>query len=139
MSSGVCFAGSQASVEQARKANRGTKDAILLFDENTPAFKNYYFDIDEHDRLKPWSNDFELIEFAPMSNKQGERWAMVTVRNTAAGRRFLKRDYLVATFANAHQANPSALNEEVDAGETFTATVPFGVYKFPIVMLEIQP
>ena len=65
---------------------------------------------------------------------------LVTVRNTAAGRRFLKRDHLVATFVNAHQAYPSNdLEEEIEAGESFTTTIPFGIYKFPIVLLEMQP
>jgi hypothetical protein len=134
----LCVSG-QADAEQVMKVREANKNTLLLFDENTPQFKNFYFDIDEHERLKPRPNDFELIEFAPMSNKRGERWVLVTVHNTAAGRRFLTKDHLVATFANAHQAYPSALNEKIDAGETFTTTIPFGVYSFPIVILEIQP
>jgi hypothetical protein len=139
MSSILFFASGQADAEQVMKVREANKNTLLLFDENTPQFKNFYFDIDEHERLKPRPNDFELIEFAPMSNKRGERWVLVTVHNTAAGRRFLTKDHLVATFANAHQAYPSALNEKIDAGETFTTTIPFGVYSFPIVILEIQP
>jgi len=135
----LCVRG-QADAEQVTKVREVSKNTLLLFDENTPQVKNFYFDIDEHERLKPRPNDFELVHFAPMSNERGERWVLVTVRNTAVGRRFLKRDYIVATFANAHQANPSAsLNEKIDAGESFTTTISFGVYKFPIVMLEVQP
>jgi len=126
--------------EQVRQVSRGNKDTLLLFDENTPKFENFYFDIKEYERLKPRPNDFELIEFAPMSSKHGERWAMVTLRNTAKGRRFFKREYLVATFANKHQAYPGAsLNDEIDGEETRTITVSFGTYKFPIILLETQP
>jgi hypothetical protein len=130
----------RACAEPAKKVYRENKDTLLLFDENTPKFENFYLDIKEYERLKPRPNDFELIEFAPMSNKRGERWAMVTVRNTAKGRRFLKREYIVATFANKHQAYPSAsLDDEIEGEESLTITIPFGTYKFPIVLLEIQP
>ncbi len=61
------------------------------------------------------------------------------MRNTAAGRRFLKREFLVATFADGDQSYPIKLNQSVDAGDSFTNTISFGVNKFPIVMLEIQP
>ena len=74
-----------------------------------------------------------------MSNDLGERWVMVTVRNTASSRRLLKRDYLVANVWDGTQANPDKLNEHVDAGELFTQTISFGKNKFPIIMLEIQP
>jgi len=117
----------------------GKEDHFLVFDENTPKFDELPFDIDESKRLKPKANDFELVRFAPMSNKLGERWALITVRNTSSARRSLKGEYIVATFGNGEQANPTRLNERVDAGEVFTKTVSFGVNKFPIIMLEIQP
>ena len=115
------------------------KDNVLLFDENTPRQDTFSFDIDESKFLKPRANDFELIHYAPMSNKDGERWVLITVKNTSAGRRFLKSEHIVATFANEKQINPIDLNESVDAGKVFSKTIFFGVNKFPIVMLEIQP
>jgi hypothetical protein len=121
--------------------NKGNvnKGNLLLFDENTPRQDTFSFDIDESERLKPRANDFELINYAPMSNKNGERWVLITVKNTSAGRRFLKSEHLVATFVNEEQINPIDLNESVDDGKVFSKTIFFGVNKFPIVMLEIQP
>ena len=115
------------------------KDNILLFDENTPRQDTFSFDIEESERLKPRANDFELIHYAPMSNKKGERWVLITVKNTSTGRRFLKSEHIVATFVNEEQINPRDLNESVDGGEVFSKSIFFGVTKFPIIMLEIQP
>ena len=115
------------------------KDNILLFDENTPRQDTFSFDIDESERLKPRANDFELIHYAPMSNKNGERWVLITVKNTTTGRRFLKSEHIVATFVNEEQINPRDLNESVDGGDVSPKTIFFGVTKFPIIMLEIQP
>ena len=64
---------------------------------------------------------------------------MITVKNTAAGRRFLKSEHIVATFVNEEQINPRDLNESVDGVKVVSKTIFFGVKKFPIVMLEIQP
>ena len=115
------------------------KGNLLLFDENTPRQDTFSFDIDESERLKPRANDFELIHYAPMSNKNGERYVLITVKNTSVGRRFLKSEHIVATFVNEEQINPIDLNESVDGGKVFSKTIFFGVNKFPIVMLEIQP
>ena len=119
--------------------NNVNKGNLLLFDENTPRQDTFSFDIDESERLKPRANDFELIHYAPMSNKKGERWVLITVKNTSTGRRFLKSEHIVATFVNEEQINPIDLNESVDGGKVFSKTIFFGVNKFPIVMLEIQP
>ena len=115
------------------------KGNLLLFDENTPRQDTFSFDIDESERLKPRANDFELIHYAPMSNRNGERWVLITVKNTSAGRRFLKSEHIVATLVNEEQINPRDLNESVDGGKVFSKTIFFGVKKFPIVILEIQP
>lgn len=132
----ISFAGENGG--EYRKDTDGDEDRLLLFDE-TPRFDNLSFDIDEADRLKPKANDFELLHFAPMSNKIGERWVLITVKNTSTGRRFLKSEHIVVTFANEGQKNPIGLSESIDGGQVFSKSIFFGVNKFPIVMLEIQP
>lgn len=135
----LLFGSGKISAEQDSNVRKVNEDTLLFFDEHIPKFENFSFDIDESKRLKPKANDFELKHFSPMSNKNGERWVLITVRNNSSGRRFLKSEYLVATFANGDQANPKISNESIDAEKTFTKTISFGVNKFPIVMLEIQP
>jgi hypothetical protein len=132
----IIFAGEND--EEYRNTNNVDENTLLYF-EDTPRFENLSFDIDGVVRLKPKVNDFELVSFAPMSNKVGERWALVTVRNKASGRRFLKSDYLVATFANEVQSYAIEIDESVDGGQTLSKIIFFGINKFPIVMIEIQP
>jgi hypothetical protein len=135
----MLFAGEKKDHGAYKSGRAVSEDTIFRFDENTPDFSGFSFNIDKSEQLEPKSNDFELIHFAPMSNKIGERGGLLTVRNTSSGRRFLKSEYVVATFANADQANPSDLNEIVDPGETNTRTINFGVHEYPIVMIQIQP
>ncbi len=121
------------------KSKDVNEENLILFNENTPKFDKFPFDIDESKRLKPKANDFELVDFASMSNKIGERWVLITVKNISSGRRFLRSEYIVATFANAEQANPKGINESVGPGKIFSKTIYLGINKFPILMLEIQP
>ncbi|MGD8911433.1 MAG: hypothetical protein PVJ68_01645 [Candidatus Thiodiazotropha sp.] len=111
-------------------------DEFLLFDDNTPKFDKYSFNIEESERLKPKENDFEMINYSPMSNKAGERWVLVTLRNNSTGQRFLKSEYIVATFASGEQSNPQFADQKVDGGGIVTKTIYFGTNKFPIVLLE---
>ena len=85
------------------------------------------FDIQESIRLLPKPNDFEILHFAPMSNNNGERWVLITIKNKAAGHRMLKSEHIVATFANGYQRNPTNLNESVEAGQNLTKQIYFGV------------
>ena len=101
------------------------EEELLLFDENIPRFNNFSFDVDESKRLKPKANDFKLLHFAPMSNKIGERWVLITVKNTSSGRRFLKSEYIAATFVNGEQVNPIDLDESVDAWKIVSKTIFF--------------
>ena len=132
----ISFAGENDG--EYKKYKDVDEDRLLLFDD-TPRFQNLSFDIDESDRLKPKANDFELLHFAPMSNKIGERWILITVKNTSIGRRLFKSEHIVGTFANGEQTNPKGLNESVNAGQIFSKAIFFGINKFPIVILEIQP
>ena len=118
----------------AEEDGRVDENTLLLFDD-TPRFDNLAFDIDDLVRIRPQKNDFELLNFAPMSNKLGERWVLVTVRNTSSGRRFLKSEHIVATFANQDQAYPLNLNQSVGGGEISSKIVFFGINKFPIIII----
>ncbi len=118
----------------------GYEENVLFFDENIPGDKkNYFFDIKESKRLRPKPSDFEILHFAPMSNKNGERWVLITVKNNAGGHRILKNEHVVAIFANGSQANPVRLNESIDGGQTISKAISFGVWRFPVVTIETQP
>ena len=133
------FAAEKEGNEDHKKDEDVNEGTLLLFDENTPRSAHFSFDIKESKRLVPKTNDFELIHFAPMSNRIGERWVLITVKNKASGHRFLKSEYIVATFANGDQANPTNLNVSVESRQVITKNIFFGVKKFPVVTLEMQP
>lgn len=90
---------------------------------------------DRDDPLAPEPSDFEVLAAAPMSNEVGERWALVTVRNTSVGHRILENDQLVAVFADGSRAPARNLGIRLAGGERVTQAVRFGIRKFPIIRL----
>lgn len=123
---------------EKRKA-RLAEERLLFFDPNTPQNVDFFFDIEESERIRPKKSDFQLVYFAPMSNEIGERWALITVKNTASGHRFLRSEHIVATFADGHQANPKNLSQGVEPGQVLTETIFFGNNRFPIVVVDMEP
>ena len=88
--------------------------------------------------LVPDANDFELMHWQFMSNRNGERWAMVTIKNNAAGQRLLAHKDIVATFANGEQSFPVIeIREAFQSKETRTFSIYFGERRFPIAFIAI--
>ncbi|WP_152390054.1 hypothetical protein [Azotobacter salinestris] len=110
------------------------KDKSIRFEE-TP-LKNADIHCDNDDDLLPERNDFELIDYSVMSNEQGERFALVTIKNKSSGQRFFVNNDLVALLGNcsrvlAHEFEPYRLN----GGEQITKQIYFGFQRYPIVKL----
>lgn len=111
-------------------------DRVLYFDPALPPVGALRFQRD--DDLDPDANDFRIINAFFMSNDLGERWALLTIENSASGQRLLKDEYLVATFANGSQAEAIGVEETVKAKERFTKTVFFGLHRFPIIQVRSE-
>ena len=112
------------------------QNTVLVFDEprfltDQLAFKHRY-------ELKPKKNDFQLVDRAFMSNKIGERWAIATIKNLASGRRSLKNDHVVATFADGSQSTAKNVNVTFAGGELLTVPIFLGVHKFPLVRIQTE-
>ncbi len=112
------------------------KNTVLHFDQPQVSLNSLEFNYD--DELKPTPNDFQIVEASYLSNNVGERWAIVTFKNTSLGQRFLKNEAIVATFANGDQANSSNLNETLKGNTRLTKAVFFGVHQFPIVSVQVE-
>lgn len=112
------------------------RDSMLHFDQPQAPITSLEFK--QTDPLRPASNDFQIVEASYFSNKLGERWAIVTFENTSTGRRFLKNDAIVATFANGSQAYAQNLDETFKGSERMTKSVFFGIHKFPIVEVRVD-
>lgn len=109
----------------------------LYYEQPRGQAGQYHFEEREHLRIRPEPSDFRLEEYTLMSNDLGERWALVTFRNTSTSNRLLKNEHLVATLADGGRVHALNLNERLDGGQLFTQAVFFGVWKFPILFLEM--
>ena len=90
------------------------------------------------DKLKPVANDFRIVKASYMSNRAGERWAIITFENQSSGQRLLKNEAIVATFADGIQSNAHNLNEILKGNEQRTISVFFGNKQFPIVTVQVE-
>ena len=109
---------------------------ILHFDDVQKDFEELYFP--DENKIKPDSGVFTIVEKYYMSNGLGERWAVMTIKNTSAGKRLLKNENVVATYANGDQSYAQNLDETLDGYEIVTRAVLFGIHKFPILHIETR-
>jgi hypothetical protein len=86
--------------------------------------------------VKPETSAFELVNYVLMSNESGERWAVITLRNSSSGSRVLNQKHLMALFANGRRKSPRELKFNFEAQETQSITVSFGTSKFPILSIS---
>lgn len=68
-----------------------------------------------------------------MSSLIGERWASVTLRNTASGNRKFDSSKLMALLANGERVHPHSYRYMFDGNQTLTLSINFGVSKFPLL------
>jgi len=108
----------------------------LHFDETQVEGSKFRFD--NEDEVKPELNDFELLNYSFLSSETGERWAVITIENTSAGRRILKNEHVVATFANGTRRKAINLDERFKPGEVITKAVSFSHHPFPIVSVDMK-
>jgi hypothetical protein len=109
---------------------------MLHFDAPSPPPSELNFE--DARRLAPEEGDFAIIGYVPMSNEVGERWALVTIKNTAEGARLLKNEHVVATFADGVDTYARNLDQRLEGGAVFSQAVYFGASKFPIVRLKVR-
>lgn len=83
--------------------------------------------------LQPEESSFVVESVVPMSNEQGERWAVVTLRNTVSGRRTLNQKHLLALVADGTRVHPEPFSQSFLANESLSIVVSFGLRKFPLL------
>jgi hypothetical protein len=83
--------------------------------------------------LAPELSEFQVLSFVPMSNEAGERWAVLTIKNLASGRRTLSQKHLMALTADGNRINPNEVVQSFLADETLSIVVNFGERKFPLL------
>ena len=109
---------------------------ILHFDDVQKDIEELYFP--EENKIKAGASVFKIVEKYNMSNGLGERWAVMTIRNISAGKRLLKNDNIVATYANGDESYAQNLDDTLDGNEIVTKAVFFGIHKFPILHIATR-
>lgn len=116
--------------------NISAEDLVLHFDDVEKNLQKLHFK--DSELIKPGKSVFEIIENYFMSNNLGERWAVITIKNTSSGKRLLRNENIVATYANGKQSTAQNLDESLDGNDVLTKAVLFGVHKFPILTVEAR-
>ncbi|MBQ0753876.1 MAG: hypothetical protein KBT87_04860 [Gammaproteobacteria bacterium] len=113
---------------------RADENSVFQYDSKPTLRGDIRFNQDNPKQVK--RHDFEVVDYALMSNEQGERWATVTFKNTSTGQRLLANEYLLAEFADGTQRFALNLDGKVESGQVLTRTVFFGYHRFPILRLQ---
>jgi hypothetical protein len=119
---------------------------MLLFSSQLLAQQNVYtFDVsvanvppsafENETRQYPKSSDFVLQVYHPMSTQEGERAALVTIKNTASGKRFFEAEHVLALLANGERVTPTMAKQKyaLEGGESLTVTLEFGKHDYPLI------
>jgi len=83
--------------------------------------------------IHPGKSQFEILNYVLMSSEEGERWAVVTLKNTSTGSRIFDHSKIMALFANGVRQSPLEHKQTFEGGEEVSITLPFGRSKFPIL------
>jgi hypothetical protein len=106
-------------------------DKVLMVDETLDKSTRLSFP-NERD-IQPRPSDFEVVNYVPMSSEDGDRWAIVTIKNTSSGSRIFESQYLIGLFANGDRREPLAHKQTLNGNETVSLTLAFGSHKFPLL------
>lgn len=85
--------------------------------------------------VQPELSDFSILNSLFMSNQAGDRWAVVTLRNTASGNRSLEQNHLMALLGNGKKVTPQPFKISLAAQEVQSITIYVGKYQFPILQV----
>lgn len=113
-------------------------DRVLRFDDS-PLIGEAVFCEKDIKEIVPEDNQFQILNLALMSSEQGDRFALITIKNTSVGQRFLKREHLVAIFADCSRRHPVNIEYKFRGGEVLTREINFGISRFPIIKIINQP
>ncbi len=83
--------------------------------------------------IQPRSSAFQVVSYVPMSSEQGERWAIVTLKNTSSGSRIFESQYLLGLFADGDRREPETFKQTLTGNEVVSLTLSFGRHKFPLL------
>lgn len=114
-----------------------SNDDVVSIDSVVP--NSFELAFPNESNIQPKQGDFEVNGFTLMSNSNGERWAVVTLKNLASGNRNLTNKHLLGLVANGERIAPIEFVQSFKADETLSLTVSFGESKFPLLSVYTRP
>ena len=114
-------------------ATQADTEGALTVDRSVS--NNIHLSFPDDHNIKPKIGEFKIVNYVLMSNDDGERWSVITVKNLSSGNRSLEHEHLVALFADGQRKIPLQYQLNFKGKETQSITVSFGEYKFPILSI----
>lgn len=112
-------------------ANVYASEDVLMVDQSIDSQVKLAFPNDRN--IQPRPGNFQVVNFVPMSSEEGERWAIVTLKNASSGSRIFENHYLIGLFADGDRREPLAYKQTLEGGEVVSITLAFGRHKFPLL------
>jgi len=107
----------------------------ITIDPVSPKFQKYPFIDDDVERKNdhPDRSDIVIVYQSLMSNEAGGRWATVTLKNSADGKRIFTEKQIYAVYADGSKGKPFQTTLTFEGGEVGTYMFYFGKHQFPIL------
>ncbi len=114
-------------------ASEEMSDLILNFEESP--FKDTPIYCEDRNYIAPKDSDFNILKYALMSSNEGDRYALITIKNKSTGQRIMTSEHLVAILASCTTSHPINFEHRFNGSEIITKEVNFGFSRFPIVKI----
>lgn len=112
-------------------AHASAQNDVLMIDQSIGTDVQLAFPNDRN--IQPRSSPFQVVSYVPMSSELGERWAIVTLKNTSSGSRIFESQYLLGLFADGDRREPQTFKQTFEGHEVVSLTLSFGRHKFPLL------
>jgi hypothetical protein len=108
-------------------------DSVLHF---TPTpFKGVELNCERDKHITPKQGDLILENYALMAANNGERVALVTLRNGASGQRIFNQEHIVAVLGDCSRMLPIAFEVRLGGREQRSIQIHFGQQQQPVLQL----
>lgn len=113
-------------------------DSVARLDIVTIDPETLYYDEDDRTQLIPTRAFMEVIDYHPMSDGAGVRYALITLDNQLRTRTVLERENFVGIFADGERRNPIHCDETLDPLVRRSMVLNFGPHTFPLVKIIVD-
>lgn len=93
------------------------------------------FEFTNNYEIQPNISDFAVVNYVVMSNENGVRKAVVTLKNLSSGSRIFQSEQMLALFADGERRSPEPYKQKFKREETISMTLSFGQRLFPILQI----